>query len=251
MSKDAKRANKPRAAPKPKQHRSTQTKSQSAHGPTSPWTWSLVSPTWTDTMLSLMIVDHFSKAIILVACNVELSAEGWAWILHDHIYTCHGMPQVVISDCSPQFISKFMKELYWMLDITLNASTAFHPQTDGTDRASQPRDREISSHLRLLSTNGLERLGSPSPSLCITTEFIARLARACSWYYMVIIQGSSPNSPRSSPFTNLTAEAFVKNMTTVYKKPRRLSTKQRPAWRPNMTKSDVLPICTKSAIEHG
>ncbi len=29
----------------------------------------------------LMIVDRFSKAVIPVACNVELSAEGWAQIL--------------------------------------------------------------------------------------------------------------------------------------------------------------------------
>ncbi len=26
----------------------------------------------------LMIVDQFSEAIIPVACNIELSAEGWA-----------------------------------------------------------------------------------------------------------------------------------------------------------------------------
>ncbi len=46
----------------------------------------------------LMIVDQFSKAIIPVACNVELSAEGWARILRDHVYAKHRMPQVVISD---------------------------------------------------------------------------------------------------------------------------------------------------------
>ncbi len=85
-----------------------------------------------------MIVDRFSKAIIPVACNIELLAEGWARILRDHIYAKHGMPQVVISDRSPQFVSQFMKELYRMLDITPNASTAFHPQTDRpTDRTSK------------------------------------------------------------------------------------------------------------------
>ncbi len=78
----------------------------------------------------LMIVDRFSKAIIPVACNVELSAEGWAQILRDHVYAKHGMPQVIISDRGPQFVSQFMKELYRMLDITPNASMAFHPQTD-------------------------------------------------------------------------------------------------------------------------
>ncbi len=34
----------------------------------------------------LVIVDHFSKAIIPVTCNTELSAKGWAQILRDHVY---------------------------------------------------------------------------------------------------------------------------------------------------------------------
>ncbi len=79
----------------------------------------------------LIIVDRFSKAIILVACSTELSAEGWTRILHDHIYACHGMLTTVISNRGPQFVSEFMKELYQMLDIMPNASMAFHSQTDG------------------------------------------------------------------------------------------------------------------------
>ncbi len=56
------------------------------------------------------------------------------------------MPQVVISDRGPQFVSKFMKELYRLLDITLNASTTWHPQTDGqTKRVNQ----EIEKYLQI------------------------------------------------------------------------------------------------------
>ncbi|SJL16294.1 uncharacterized protein ARMOST_19814 [Armillaria ostoyae] len=94
----------------------------------------------------LVVVDRFSKAIILVPCNVELSAERWARILQDHVYARHGMPQVVISDRGPQFVSKFMTELYKLLDIKQNASTAFHPQTDGqTEHVNQ----EVEKYLRI------------------------------------------------------------------------------------------------------
>ncbi|SJL13523.1 uncharacterized protein ARMOST_16967 [Armillaria ostoyae] len=104
--------------------------------PTEPWTHISVDmitrlPDSNGHDALLVVVDRFSKAIILIPCNIELSAEGWARILRDHVYACHGMPQVVISDQGPQFISAFMKELYRMLDITQNASTTFHPQTDG------------------------------------------------------------------------------------------------------------------------
>ncbi len=94
----------------------------------------------------LMIVDRFSKAIIPITCNIKLSAEGWAWILHDHVYAQHGMPMTVISDQGPQFVSQFMKELYKMLNITPNTSTAFHPQTD---RQTEHVNQEIEKYLRI------------------------------------------------------------------------------------------------------
>ena len=79
----------------------------------------------------LMIVERFSKEIIPIACTTELSSEGWAKILRDEVYAKHGMPQVVISDRGTVFVSKFMKDLYDLLQIKANASTAYHPQTDG------------------------------------------------------------------------------------------------------------------------
>ncbi|SJL19064.1 uncharacterized protein ARMOST_22671 [Armillaria ostoyae] len=132
----------------------TQAKSAPLHPnaiPTEPWTHISVDmvtglPSSNGHDALLVIVDRFSKAIILVPCNVELSAAGWARILRDHVYARHGMPRVVISDRGPQFVSAFMKELYRMLDITQNASTAFHPQTDGqTERVNQ----EVEKYLRI------------------------------------------------------------------------------------------------------
>ncbi|SJL16280.1 uncharacterized protein ARMOST_19800 [Armillaria ostoyae] len=94
----------------------------------------------------LVIVDRFSKAIIPIACKTTLSSEGWAKILRDEVYAKYGMPVTVISDRGPQFVSKFLQDLYKMLDIKGNASTAYHPQTDGqTERANQ----EIEKYLRI------------------------------------------------------------------------------------------------------
>ncbi|SJL03594.1 uncharacterized protein ARMOST_06951 [Armillaria ostoyae] len=91
-------------------------------------------------------VETYIAGIILVPCNIKLSAEGWARILRDHIYARHGMQTVVISDWRPQFISQFMKELYWMLNITQNTSTTFHPQTNSqTERVNQ----EVKKYLRI------------------------------------------------------------------------------------------------------
>ena len=94
----------------------------------------------------LVVVDRFSKAILPIACNVELSAEGWAKTLRDHVYAKHGMLQVVISDRGPQFVSQFMKDLYRLLDITPNASTTFHPQTN---RQTEQVNQELEGYLCL------------------------------------------------------------------------------------------------------
>ncbi len=78
----------------------------------------------------LMIIDCFSKEIIPIVCSTELSSEGWVKILCDEVYAKHRMPQVVISDWGTVSVSKFMKDLYNLLQIKANTSTAFHPQTD-------------------------------------------------------------------------------------------------------------------------
>ncbi len=91
-----------------------------------------------------MIVDQFSKEIIPITCSTELSSEGWAKILCNEVYAKHGMPQVIISDRGTVFVSKFMKDLYDLLQIKANASMAFHLQTDGqTEQVNQEVEKYL------------------------------------------------------------------------------------------------------------
>jgi hypothetical protein len=46
------------------------------------------------------------------------------------VWKQHGIPQVVVLDRGPQFITGFMHELYQLLGIKLAMSMAYHPQTD-------------------------------------------------------------------------------------------------------------------------
>ncbi len=133
---------------------STQAKAAPLHPnaiPSQPWTHISVNivtglPRCKGYNAILMIIDRFSKEIIPIACTTEMSSEGWAKILHDKVYARHGMPQVVISDRGTVFISKFMKDLYDLLQIKANTSTTYHPQTDGqTERVNQ----EVEKYLRI------------------------------------------------------------------------------------------------------
>jgi hypothetical protein len=86
----------------------------------------------------LVIVDRFTKKTYFLPTNTTLTSKGVATLFRDNVFREHGLPEKVISDRGPQFVSKFIKELYAILKITANPSTAYHPQTDGqTERVNQ------------------------------------------------------------------------------------------------------------------
>ena len=47
------------------------------------------------------------------------------------LFLHHGLPNDIISDRGPQFISHFRKHLYDGLQISCKLSSAYHPETDG------------------------------------------------------------------------------------------------------------------------
>jgi len=96
---------------------------------------------------SIMVtVDRLSKMVHVCPTTAKLSSEGLARLFRDHVWKLHGLPEQIISDRGPQFVSGFMRELNKLLGIKTAASTAYHPQTDGqTERVNQ----EIEQYLRL------------------------------------------------------------------------------------------------------
>ncbi|SJL14660.1 uncharacterized protein ARMOST_18125 [Armillaria ostoyae] len=189
--------------------------------PTEPWTHISVDmvtglPDSNGHDALLVVVDRFSKAIILIPCNVELSAEGWARMLRDHVYARHGMPQVVISDRGPQFVSAFMKELYRMLDITQNASTAFHPQTDGqTERVNQ----EVEKYLQIFINHHQSDWADWLPLAEFAHNNHAHSATGKSPF--MILYGRNPriipDSPRTPNSKVPAASDFSKAITKIHK----------------------------------
>jgi hypothetical protein len=94
----------------------------------------------------MVTVDRFSKMLHAIPTTDTVTSEGIARLFRDYVWKLHGLPEQVISDRGPQFISGFMRELDSILGIKIAASTAYHPQTDGqTERANQ----EIEQYLRL------------------------------------------------------------------------------------------------------
>ena len=77
---------------------------------------------------------------------MEINAEGVAKLMHDRVVHYHRLPEKVISDRDKRYSGHFMMELYKLLGIKANVSTAFRPQTNGqTEHANQ----EIEQYLHI------------------------------------------------------------------------------------------------------
>jgi hypothetical protein len=87
----------------------------------------------------MVMVNHsLMKGVIITPCLKTITMEGIAKLFFKHVYRRFGLYDKIISDCSPQFISKFSHALTKLLDYMIALSTAYHPQTDGqTERLNQ------------------------------------------------------------------------------------------------------------------
>ncbi|SJK99889.1 uncharacterized protein ARMOST_03200 [Armillaria ostoyae] len=126
------------------------------------------------------------------------------------------MPTTVISDRGPQFVSKFMKELYQMLDITQNASTAFHPQTDGQMKRV---NQEVKKYLCIFINHRQDDWADWLPLVEFTYNNQVHSATGKSLF--MVMYGRNPHvipdSPRSSPFSVPTTNNFADAMTQIHK----------------------------------
>src|SRR5260370_7232785 len=78
----------------------------------------------------LVVVDCLSKRIHAIPTVTSLDSAGVAQLFLEHIWRHHRLPEEVISNHGPTFISNFSHELAALLGVKLTPSTSYHPQTD-------------------------------------------------------------------------------------------------------------------------
>ena len=85
----------------------------------------------------LTIEDHLTKWPEVFAIETT-DAQTIIGILYDEIFSCHGIPQEIITDQGCEFVNKAMKTFASNFKIKLRPTTAYHPQANGlTERMNQ------------------------------------------------------------------------------------------------------------------
>jgi hypothetical protein len=75
---------------------------------------------------------------IFIPTTSKLRKEGLTRLYLLHVFSKHGIPSNIISDHSLLFTSDFITSLAQLLDMKLNFSTTYHPESDGqTERTNQ------------------------------------------------------------------------------------------------------------------
>ena len=95
-------------------------------------------PTSSSYNAILVIVDRFSKQGIFIPMTINCTSEDLATLFMLHVFSKHGVPQHVTSDCGPEFISHFFHSLGKALDMRLYFTSGYHPEGDGqTEHTNQ------------------------------------------------------------------------------------------------------------------
>ncbi|KAJ9509743.1 hypothetical protein QJQ45_011389 [Haematococcus lacustris] len=97
----------------------------------------------------LVLVDRLTKMIHLVKTWESMTATQYAKLFLEHVFRLHGMPRSVVSDRRPQFHNKFWAEVTKLLQVQVNLSSAYHPETDGqTERVNRVIEEMLRHFIR-------------------------------------------------------------------------------------------------------
>ena len=119
--------------------------------PTQPWasiSMDFVGPfPLTDNFDYIWVVlCRLTSLVHLIPLWTTMTASQLMPLFMTHVVCLHRLPETIVSDHDPKFMSAFWTEMYRLLGIKLAKSTVFHPQTNGAS------ERMIHKVLQILRT---------------------------------------------------------------------------------------------------
>jgi len=105
-----------------------------------------------------VVVDRFTKMAHFIPLK-NRKAKELAGIFVYEIWRLHGLPKRIVSDRDTVFMSSFWQEVIRLLEVALDKSSGYHPQTDGqTERVNQVLEQYLRTYCTWDQDNWVELL---------------------------------------------------------------------------------------------
>lgn len=82
----------------------------------------------------MVVVELYTKMAEFFPCTTSIQAKNMAEIFIAEIFSLHGFPNEIISNCGPQLISCFWKHFLKGLNIKPYCYSGYDPQYDGQNK---------------------------------------------------------------------------------------------------------------------
>ena len=107
----------------------------------------------------LVIVDQLTKQCISVPMVDTITAPMLAQLFVLHVFSKHGVPLHVTSDCGSEFVSSFFQTLGKALDMKLHFTSGYHPKGNGqTEQMNQTLEQHLRVYCNYQQDNWLDLL---------------------------------------------------------------------------------------------
>ena len=94
--------------------------------------------------LILVVVDRLTKQAVFIPTHDTITSTQLANLFVMHVFSKHGVPSHVTSDCGTEFVSHFFRSLGKALDMRLHFTSGHHPEGDGqTERVNQTLEQYL------------------------------------------------------------------------------------------------------------
>ncbi|GAA6080783.1 uncharacterized protein LOC113073276 [Tachysurus ichikawai] len=94
----------------------------------------------------LVLVDYYSRWVELFGLR-KATAETISKVMIDEVFTRWGVPNYLLSDRGPQFVSSVLQEVCQEWGVIQRLTTAYHPQTNLTERINRTLKTMMASYV--------------------------------------------------------------------------------------------------------
>jgi hypothetical protein len=102
----------------------------------------------------LVIYNRLTKYTYFISWKETGTAENTVYIFYQYIYTNYKIPEEIVSDCNPRFISVFWKLLIGLIGTCQAVSIVFYLQSDKqTEKTNQVLEQYLQYYINYKQTN--------------------------------------------------------------------------------------------------